>query len=132
MSDKHIQNPPVGHTVCTTQKNSQQASIKCSECEEMFDSTITLESHTRNNHSDYSCIQCGEAFTTKKDINNHKLKEHNNTFEGLSQYLWLSNATMKQPRTRVSHGSSAHANFSERRPCLQVLQTGEMHQTTVS
>ena len=33
-------------------------------------------------HSDYSCLQCGEAFTTKKDINKHKETEHDGKLKG--------------------------------------------------
>ena len=42
---------------------------------------MILKNHIKEQHSDYSCIQCGECFTTKKDINSHKKKHHNGRFE---------------------------------------------------
>ena len=94
--DKHSQNPPVGHPVWATERNSQVTNIKCDECDEILVSRNTLENHMKNNHNDYCCVQCGETFSTKKDISNHKRNEHNNQFEGLAQGAWLPKLKCQQ------------------------------------
>ena len=67
--DKHSDNPPVGQRV-----------VNVVSMKNPFSSKESLEGHMKTNHSDYSCIQCGEVFTYKKDINNHKQKNITTSF----------------------------------------------------
>ena len=83
VNDKHTINLQVGHPKWETEQNLS-AKIKCSDCAQMFDNNTNLEYHMKDVHSDYSCIQCGEVFTTKNYISRHKENDKNNQFHGLA------------------------------------------------